>query len=65
MTINHHKRFCFSATFRTEDLAVLHCLRALSHWANHGESQKNIAWGGSGEDDWKRSKCEATLRFTR
>jgi hypothetical protein len=41
-----HQRFRFSATFRTDDAAVLHCLRALNHWANRGESQPMIGWGG-------------------
>ena len=40
-----HQRFRFSATFRTDDAAVLHCLRALNHWANRGESQPMIGWG--------------------
>lgn len=59
-----HQRFHFSATFRTEDAAVLHCLRALTQWANHGESHPMIGWGGTTEDDWKRRNCEATVRFT-
>lgn len=59
-----HQRFRFSATFRTDDPAVLHCLRALNHWANHGEGQPMIGWGGTTEDDWRRQNGESTVRFT-
>jgi hypothetical protein len=32
--------------------AVLHCLRALCQWAQRGESNPNIGWGGTGEKSW-------------
>ena len=61
---NDYPRYHFSATFRTNDLAVLHCLRALNQWAQRGESGQNIGWGGTTEEAWQRSNSHATVRFT-
>jgi hypothetical protein len=59
-----YQRYHFSATFKTEDLAVLHCLRALCEWAQKGAGLPNIGWGGSGATDWQKNDNTATLRFT-
>jgi hypothetical protein len=58
-----YKRYHFSATFKTGDAAVLHCLRALCQWAQRDERSPNIGWGGSGENEWAKA-TEATVRFT-
>jgi hypothetical protein len=58
-----YKRYHFSATFRTDDEAVLHCLRALCQWAQRDERNPNIGWGGTGKKEWL-TRQEATVRFT-
>jgi hypothetical protein len=57
-------RYRFSATLVTNDAAVLHCLRGLSHWAQRGEPNQQIAWGGCGEKDWQNGGGQVTFRFT-
>jgi hypothetical protein len=59
-----YTRYHFSATFRTEDEAVLHCLRALCQWAQRDESSPNIGWGGTGNKQWQLENRQATVRFT-
>jgi hypothetical protein len=58
------KRYHFSATFHTDDEAVLHCLRALCQWAQRDESNPNIGWGGTGRTRWQSEGNKATVRFT-
>lgn len=57
-------RYRFSATLLTNDAAVLHCLRGLSHWAQRGEPNQQIAWGGCGEKDWQSRRGQVKFRFT-
>ncbi len=58
-----HERYRFSVTCQTDDLAVLHCLRAL---CQHVEKfrKPQIGWGGTSEASWRGSSGEFTLRFT-
>ena len=58
-----HQRFRFSATCHTEDLAVLHCLRALCQFAEQGRKPQ-IGWGGTGEREWRLNSCKIIFRFT-
>ena len=58
-----HARYHYSITCHTDAKAVMYCLRSLAHFAEHS-SQKNIAWGGTGDDVWERSGHRITLRFT-
>src|SRR3954451_845539 len=57
-------RYHFSATLRTSDAAVLHCLIGLCHWAQRGELYQQIGWGGCGEKDWQKGGGGLTFRFT-
>jgi len=58
-----HNLFKYSITCKTDDIAVLHCLRALCQFAEkHRKPQ--IGWGGTGESDWRSKKGQFTLRFT-
>jgi len=59
-----YKRYHYSATFHTDDEAVLHCLRALCQWAQRDERSPNIGWGGTGKAQWQAQGNKATLRFT-
>jgi hypothetical protein len=58
-----HEMYRFSVTCHTEDKAVMYCLRALAHFAEH-HAQKNIAWGGTDDESWQRDGNRITLRFT-
>ena len=60
----HHAACRFSATVMTTDAAVLHMLRALCQYCESGK-YKQIAWGGTGEGDWRKNGNEVTFRFTR
>ena len=58
-----HADFHYSITVLTEDLAVLHCLRGLSMFAQK-EGNKRIPWGGTKETHWRRHNSHATFYFT-
>jgi hypothetical protein len=53
----------FSITCFTEDAAVVHCLRALCHFAESGVKPQ-IAWGGTKMKDWISAGHQITLHFT-
>ena len=62
MTTMHadHK---YSITVRTDDLAVVGCLRALAKFSQKlGNNQ--IPWGGTKDKDWKRNDGCVTFRFS-
>jgi hypothetical protein len=59
-----YERYHYSATFQTNDEAVLHCLRALCQWAQRDERSPNIGWGGTGERPWQDHQNVASVRFT-
>lgn len=58
-----YARCKFSITCLTDDLAVLHCLRALCQHNVEGVLPQ-IAWGGTTEKNWRESDNCITLRFT-
>ena len=53
----------FSVTIQSDDIALVHCLRALADFSQKDGNQR-IAWEGRGEDDWKLAGEQATFRFT-
>lgn len=58
-----HADHKFSVSIRTDDLAVVNCLRALAKFSQkHGNN--NIPWGGTKDDDWKRARGNVTFRFS-
>lgn len=63
LRLDDYQKFRFSITCHTQDLAVLHCLRALCQWAEQN-AKPQIGWGGTTEKTWKRSGGKCTLRFT-
>ena len=61
--MDQYERCHYSITCRTDDLAVVHCLRALCQH-NVKNCPPQIAWGGTSEKNWRASKNCITLRFT-
>ena len=61
--VTSHFQYHYSVTLHTDDIAVLHCLRALcQHWA--GGPYPQIGWGGSNQNDWKLQGGNLVLRFS-
>jgi len=61
--MTQHVKYHYSVTIRTDDLAVLHCLRSLSEYAQKVGCVR-IPWGGTKESDWKACEHCATFHFT-
>jgi hypothetical protein len=61
--MSQHAEFHYSITVRTDDLAVLHCLRSLSQYAQKS-GNKRIPWGGTKESDWNARDHCVTFHFT-
>jgi hypothetical protein len=59
-----HNLFRYSITCKTNDLAVLHCLRALCQFAEK-HKRPQIGWGGTGESKWRADSGQFILRFTK
>lgn len=59
-----YARCKYAVTCYTEDLAVLHCLRALSQFAEGSNIPKSIPWGGTKESEWRAAANQARFRFT-
>lgn len=61
--MGNHALYKYSVTCRTEDLAVLHCLRALCQFAERHKAPQ-IGWGGTGVKEWQANSFNFKLRFT-
>lgn len=59
-----HQKYHFSATCKTDDAAVLHCLRALCQYAEEG-NHPQIGWGGTKQSTWRAAGGQFTVRFTQ
>lgn len=58
-----HAEHRFSITLKTDDLAVVGCLRALAKYSQKtGNNQ--IPWGGTKDTDWLRAEKQVTFRFS-
>jgi hypothetical protein len=55
--------FRYRIAVRTDDVAVLHCLRGLVHLCQKRGSI-NTGWGGTGQSDWRAANHEVTFKFT-
>jgi hypothetical protein len=62
MATPDHADYRFSVTTRTDDLAVVGCLRALADFSQK-LGNKRIAWGGTTDDHWRRNSHSITFRF--
>jgi hypothetical protein len=63
MADQDYARCRFSITLQTNDLAIVHCLRALCEHNLKG-CRGNIGWGGTGEGAWRSNANQIKLRFT-
>jgi len=59
-----HQKCRFSVVCQTNDLAVVHCLRALCYFAEQDPDGKKVGFGGTGVQEWLNDGKEMTLRFT-
>jgi hypothetical protein len=62
--MSQHARYKYSVTIKTDDLAVLHCLRALSAYAQITGNTR-IPWGGTKKSDWERDNHHVTFHFSK
>lgn len=53
----------FSVTIRTDDKALVYCLRALSKFSQQS-GNNNIPWGGTKDAQWKKDDNHVTFRFS-
>lgn len=58
-----HDLYKYSITCKTDDLAVLHCLRSLCQYSEQ-TSCAQIGWGGTGEKEWRNNRNVVSFRFT-
>jgi len=58
-----HAKFHYSITCKTDDPAVLACLRALCYHSEQA-TKAQIGWGGTGLDAWRSDGNRVTFRFT-
>jgi hypothetical protein len=63
MTDAEYEQCCFSITCSTDQLAVVHCLRALCEFAAE-DVRPQIGWGGTKAREWEKAGNRITLRFT-
>ena len=62
--MSQHDNYHYSVSILTDDEALLHCLRALSQYAQV-DGNTRIPWGGTKKGDWERENHRATFRFSR
>ena len=58
-----HAAYKFSITIKSDDLAVVNCLRSLSQFSQQSGNNR-IPWGGTKDLDWKRDDHMVTFHFT-
>jgi hypothetical protein len=62
--MSQHEDYHYSITIKTDDEAVLHCLRALSQYSQKSGNVR-IPWGGTKREDWMVNNQEVTFHFSR
>ena len=62
--MSQHNKYHYSVTMHTSDEAVLHCLRALSQYAQRNGNVR-IPWGGTSKDNWILHNHCVTFRFSK
>jgi len=62
--MSEHSQYRYSITVETNDEVVLHCLRAISQYAQE-EGYKQIAWGGTSKKDWLQNNNRVTFHFSK
>lgn len=61
--MSDHELHRFSVTIRSDDLAVVGCLRSLSQFSQKNGNNR-IPWGGTKDADWRRDGKQVTFRFS-
>jgi len=61
--VSQHANYHYSVTIKTEDEAVLNCLRALSQYSQRTGNAR-IPWGGTKKDDWEEDNHCVTFHFS-
>lgn len=61
--MSQHDNFHYSVSIKTNDEAVLNCLRALSQFAQ-STGNSRITWGGTKKKDWESNGNVVTFRFS-
>lgn len=61
--MSQHYKYHYSVTIHTDDEAIVHCLRALSQYAQR-EGNVRIPWGGTKKQDWLRNRHSVTFHFS-
>lgn len=62
--MSQHHNYHYSITVQTHDEAVLHCLRALSQYAQV-DGNKRIPWGGTKKQNWELEDHKVTFYFSK
>jgi hypothetical protein len=62
-SVRKDSTYSFTVTIETHDLALLHCLRALSFYCQQNEN-RYVSWGGSGKLKWENQNHQAVFRFS-
>jgi len=62
--MTQHREYHYSVTIKTDDEAVLNCLRALSQYAQLTGNTR-IPWGGTKKEDWERNAYHVTFHFSK
>jgi len=62
--MNRHAKYHYSVTIKTDDEAILQCLRALSQYAQI-TGNKRIPWGGTKKRDWEKDNHRVTFHFSK
>jgi len=58
-----HADYKFSITIKSDDLAVVNCLRSLSQFSQQSGNNR-IPWGGTKDQNWICDNHTVTFRFT-
>jgi len=59
-----HAAYKYSITVKSDDLAVVNCLRSLSQYSQKSGNNR-IPWGGTKDKDWERDSHSVTFHFTK
>jgi hypothetical protein len=62
--MSQHAEYHYSVSIKTDDEAVLNCVRALSQYAQRSGNPR-IPWGGTKKEDWKRDDHCVTFHFSK
>ena len=62
--MSQHDKYVYSVTFHSDDLAAVHCLRALAQYSQK-KGNNRIPWGNTKESDWQRSNNQVTFHFSK